>query len=186
MPKNPLLVAALLWLPLALHATERPLSIDKTHSRIEAEAKATMHAFTAKLSSYDAEFMADTTSGKIKRGTLQFKISNVKTGDEKRDRDMLAWIHNDQFPEVVFTLISVVDAAPSKLNARGQLLLHGVAKEIAFPVTVETKDQHVYSIDGHLDLDTQEFGLPIIRKYGLLKVDPVLHVSFHLQGAVVD
>jgi iron complex transport system substrate-binding protein len=35
---------------------------------------------------------------------------------------------------------------------------------------------------GDASLDTREFGLPVIRLFGLLKVDPVVRVRFHLQG----
>jgi hypothetical protein len=31
-------------------------------------------------------------------------------------------------------------------------------------------------------VDTRDYGLPIIRVFGLLKVDPLVHVQFHLEG----
>lgn len=186
MRKSLLCLSALACLSAGLRAAERPIVIDKEHSRIEAEAKATMHAFTAKVVSYEADFLVDPAVGKVKRGTLRFKVSNVRTGDEKRDRDMLVWEQSDQFPEVVFTLIAIEDQSTGKAVARGQLILHGVAKEIVVPATIETKDQRVFTIAGQYDLDTREYGLAVIRKYGLLKVDPLLRVSFHLQGSVTE
>jgi hypothetical protein len=40
----------------------------------------------------------------------------------------------------------------------------------------------LYAIDGEVMLDYRDFGLPIIRKFLILTVDPRLRVRFHLQG----
>ena len=50
-----------------------------------------------------------------------------------------------------------------------------------FPIAV-TSDGRLLAIDGEAVLDTREFGLPVIRLLGLLKVDPQVAVRFHLQG----
>ena len=39
-----------------------------------------------------------------------------------------------------------------------------------------------WSLDGEAVLDTRDFGLPIIRMFGLLTVDPQVKVRFHLQA----
>jgi hypothetical protein len=35
-------------------------------------------------------------------------------------------------------------------------------------------------------IDTREHGLPVIRLLGLLKVDPLVTVRFHLQASLKD
>lgn len=169
---------------IAALAAEHALSIDKTHSRIEVQVGATTHEFTLKLSDYEADILTDTATGRLTQALLRFKFADLKTGDEKRDEAMLAWENNDQFPEVVFNLISIKTDPVGKGVARGQLILHGVAQEITLELTVTTKDQLAYTIDGQGTMDTQDFGLPILHRYGFIRVDPVVTLSFHLQGTV--
>lgn len=176
-------VIVFLSLGVASQAAEHTLTIDKTHSRIEVMVGATTHEFTLKLSDYEADILADTATGKLTKVMLRFKFADLKTGDEKRDEAMLAWENNDQFPEVVFTLISITTDPVGKGTARGQLLLHGIAREINLDLTVTNKDQLIYSIDGESTLDTQDFGLPILHRYGFIRVDPAITLSFHLQGS---
>ena len=52
-----------------------------------------------------------------------------------------------------------------------------------FPVSITT-DRTIYAVDGRVVLDTRDFGLPKIRKLGVLRVDSNLTVRFHLQGTV--
>ena len=40
----------------------------------------------------------------------------------------------------------------------------------------------LFAIDGDAVIDTRDFGLPIIKKFLVLKVDPEVRVRFHLQG----
>lgn len=181
--KTFLVATALMILGVRLPAAELPLSIDKSHSRIEVVVEGMLHDFTGKLTDYNADILADTTSGKVTKAVLRFKFSDLKTGDEKRDETMLAWAQYDQFPEAVFSLISFDAAKSNKPVARGQLIFHGVVREIDLTVTVVTQDQLVYSIDGETTLDTRDFGLPVLRRYGLFRINPQVTVSFHLQGS---
>jgi polyisoprenoid-binding protein YceI len=172
-------------LGLRLAAAELPLSIDKDHSKIAYDVQVTIHPFSGTLTAYQADILVDQALGKVTKAQLRFKFADLHSGEDKRDHDMLAWENNDQFPEVVFTLTSL-DAGPAggKFTAKGQLLLHGQTKEISFPVSIVTKDNLGYSIDGDTTVDTRDYGLPVIRKFGFLKVDPQVRVSFHLQGSV--
>jgi polyisoprenoid-binding protein YceI len=176
------------WLAFVLAAAcivaqgaETPIVVDKDHSEIDFDVKATLHSFSGKLKDYEAVLAAD--QGKITRGHFQFHFADLKTGDEKRDRDMLAWAENAQFPEVSFDLVSLKSEGDSNFVATGKLMLHGVEKQIQFPVGIVAKDNRLYSVDGDADLDTREFNLPIIRKFGMLKVNPVVKVHFHLQAS---
>jgi polyisoprenoid-binding protein YceI len=166
---------------LQLSAADRSLVIDKTQSRIEFDVQSTLHDFTGKLPAYEIDILADPASSAITKAQLQFRIRDLRTGDEKRDRDLLKWENEDRFPAVIFTL-EKIDSAGTKANAHGHLLLHGTSKPLSFPVTIASEDKKSFSIEGDTTLDTREFGLPIYRKYGLLRVDPFVKVRFHLQG----
>ena len=82
--------------------------------------------------------------------------------------------------------VDSLDPAPAGgYVARGRLRLHGIDQRLEFPVTV-TSDGLRYSIDGSVKLDTRDFGLEVIRKLLVLKVDPQVQVRFHLQGSLAN
>ncbi|HSI07789.1 MAG TPA: YceI family protein [Rariglobus sp.] len=164
-----------------LCAVPEPLVIDPAQSRVEIVVKATVDSFTGKLEAYKAAVAVE--GGHIATASFRFNCSAIRTGKEGRDEAMNDWLETTKYPEGVFTLASFEPAAEGHFKACGILMLHGVSHEIVFPVSV-IMDRKVYAIDGEAPLDTRDFGLPVIRKFGLLKVDPLVKVRFHLQGAV--
>ena len=182
--KFPAWSAAMLVLVLAigrLAAAPESLVIDRAQSRVEIVVKATVDSFTGKLDAYEAVVAVE--GGRVTAAVVKFNLSAIRTGKEGRDEAMNEWLETAKNPEGVFTMTALEAGVDSRFSARGTLVLHGVSREIVFPVSVIT-DRKVYSIDGEVPLDTREFGLPVIRKFGVLKVDPLVKVRFHLQGAV--
>lgn len=176
-------VALLLGLTVAAVAGERVLAVDPAHSSVEFAVKATVDSFVGKLAIYDAQVTFDEAAGRITRTVFRFRFSDLKTGKADRDEQMNTWQQSGQFPEATFVLSTLTPAADGRMTAVGQFTLHGVTRALTFPVAV-TADSAVVAVDGEVKLDTREFGLPVIRKFALLKVDPVVTVRFHLQGAV--
>lgn len=173
----PVLVALL---PVFAAAAPLPLALDPTQSHVEVAVKATVDSFTATLDAYHATITVD--SGRVAGATISFHFNDLHTGKAARDTAMHEWQDTRHHPDAVFTLKAIEPTdADGRLNAKGVLVFHDVTREIAFPVTITT-DQKLYSIDGEAPFDTRDFGLPIIRKFAVLKVDPVVKVRFHLQG----
>lgn len=167
-------------LPVFASAAPVPLVVDTAQSRVEVVVKATVDSFTGTLDAYTADIAVD--AGRVVAATFGFRFDQVHTGKDGRDAAMHEWQETPKHPDGLFTLKTIETGADGRLTARGSLAFHGVTKDIAFPVSVTT-DQKLYSIDGEAPLDTREFGLPVIRKFGLLKVDPVVKIRFHLQGS---
>lgn len=164
-----------------LAAAERPLVIDYAQSRVEIAVKATVDSFVGRLSAFEpAVGLAD--DGAVKSARLAFHFRDLATGKESRDKAMHKWQQTDAFPDGLFVLTSLEPAAGANATAFGRLTLHGVTRDLRFPVVIN-RDGARYAIDGDAAIDTREFGLPGIRMLALLKVDPVVHVRFHLQGA---
>jgi polyisoprenoid-binding protein YceI len=172
------LLAALLGGPLS--AAETPLILDSVHSHIEVAVKASLHSFTARLNTFDPRLAID-DAGKIAAASVSFHFRDLFTGKADRDKQMHAWQQTDAHPDAAFKLTALEPAAAGTFHAVGQLTFHGVTRELRFPATV-THDGPLYAIDGDAPFDTRDFGLPVIRMFGVLKVDPIVHVRFHLQA----
>ncbi len=164
-------------------AAERSVAIDKTSSRIEIAVKATMDSFVGKLTDYTPTVRMDPETGKVTAATIAFLFSDVKTGNEKRDHEMHVWQQTEKFPAGTFSLTALEAETGGKLTARGTLTFHGVAQPLSFPVTV-TRNGSSMTVEGDAVVDTLSFGLPVIHKFAVLKVDPLVTVHFHLVGAM--
>ena len=157
--------------------------VDCASSHLEIDVKVTVDSFVAKLATYDADIRLDPASPTVTSATFRCKFTDVKTGEADRDQQMNEWQDTAKFPDVVFALASLNHEPDGRYTAKGRLQLHGVEREETFPVSIAF-DQTTVAIDGETKVDTRDFGLKVIRKFGLLKVDPVLTVRFHLQGAI--
>lgn len=164
-----------------LGAAERPLVIDKGYSHIEVEVKATVDSFTGRLADYDAAVTIDEATGGVTAARLDFRFADLKTGKEKRDAKMHEWQDTPHHSDGSFRLGALEVGPDGRTQARGQLTFHGVTRELVFPIML-TNDGARHAVDGEAVLDTRDFGLPVIRLLGLLKVDPCVTVRFHLQG----
>jgi polyisoprenoid-binding protein YceI len=179
-----LIAAALLALPSLASAGETPLLIDKQHSQIEYAVAATLDSFTGKLTTYDLDLAYDpAATGNISHATLRFRFGDLTSGNAKRDQQMRDWQTVAQFPDCIFTLTALEPSATAgRFTARGQFIFHGITRDLVFPVSISSSNDGLHVIDGEARLDTRDFGLPIIRKFALLKVDPVVVVNLHLQA----
>lgn len=169
-------------LPVFAVASPVPLAIDPAQSRIEIIVKATVDSFVGTLDAYKTDIAVE--DGQVAAAIITFRFADVHTGKSGRDEAMHDWQETSRHPDGVFTLKSLErTGADGRMDARGSLTFHGVSRAIAFPVVISTDSTH-YTIAGEASLDTRDFGLPVIRKLGLLKVDPLVRVRFHFQGSV--
>ena len=174
-----LLLGSLLLIPVL--ASAGTLKVDKTKSRIQVDAKATGHEFTGTLDDYTAKVTGSDAALEPTAVDLTWKFSDLKTGDEKRDKEMIKWL-GGAGPEGSFTFTKTW-TDKGNTYAMGKHTIHGISKAIAFPFTAKKADGWV-TIDGTASLDYQDFGLPIIRTMAVMTVNPKLAVRFHLVGEV--
>jgi polyisoprenoid-binding protein YceI len=155
------------------------LKVDKSRSRIQVDAKATGHEFTGTLEDYTVKVSGDGASLKPSSFELEWKFADLKTGDEKRDKEMVKWLGGGG-PTGSFKFTKTWDDG-GKHHAQGTITIHGISKVIAFPYTV-TKEGNWVTIDGTARLDYEDFALSIIRSMAVMTVDPKLSVRFHVVG----
>lgn len=158
------------------------LDVDKDRSRIHVDAKATGHEFTGGLSKYTIAAEGADVANKPTKLDLTWEFGDLKTGDEKRDKEMIKWLGGGK-PKGSFTFVKSWDETAAGGKAEGKLVINGVTKSVSFPYTVKREGEWV-TIDGKVSLDYQNFKLPIIRAMMVMTVDPKLVVRFHVVGKV--
>lgn len=157
------------------------LHIEKEKSKVEVEVNVTAHSFIATLENYEIKIQTDTESVKIKSTDFSFDFNELKTGKNARDKAMLKWEEYNKYPNSSFILNKLHEQG-EKVIAEGMLTLHGIEKEIRFPIKVKTEGTK-WSISGSTVIDHLDWDLPIIKKF-VLKVDPNLSVKFHMEGVL--
>lgn len=176
------LFAALLFLPLAVFAADRPLKVDRSRSFIDVDVKATVDSFTGHLDRYEIALTAD-ESGKLKGGgVFAFKFTDLKTGKPDRDEAMLKWLGGGELP-AKFELGTLALTPDGQGQASGRLTFHGATQLIEFAVNV-TQDEDTYTVTGETTIDYRDWGLKVFRKAFVLKVDPNVTVRFKLIGTL--
>lgn len=171
----------LAWLSGPLGAAPASLTVDPLQSRIEIAVTATGHSFTARLEEFSVNVTADAEAGVVNAVKLDFRFASVRTANAARDRAMQEWQQTEKFPDVTFVLTDFQRADGGHFHARGKLTLHGEARDVALSGSITT-DRKIYAVDGAAELDTRDYGLPVIRQLLVLRVDPKVTVRFHLQG----
>lgn len=166
-------------LAMAVPAMAGTLEIDKERSRIQVDAKATGHSFTGTLTDYDATVNGNESSLDPTAMKLSWKFSDLKTGEEKRDKEMIKWLGGGG-PTGSFEFTKMWKDG-GKTYAQGTLKIHGVSKIIAFPYTVKQEGDWL-TIDGTASFSYTDFSLPVISTMAVMKVNPGLSVRFHLVG----
>lgn len=158
------------------------LDVDQERSRIQVDAKATGHTFTGTLKKYTVSVKGNPTTTDPDSFDLDWSFKDLKTADEKRDKEMIAWLGGgDPKGKFRFTK-SWVDKKGAK-HAIGTLTIKGVNKTISFPFTAKKEGKWV-TIDGKAGMDYKDFGLPVIRSLAVMTVDPKLTVRFHIVGEI--
>ena len=172
-----LLLACAVLFPV--FAAAAPFTVDPASIKIEVAARATMHGFTGKLDSALVTLDADAATGTISAATVRFAWADLKTGDTARDKEMLAWA-TAKSPEGVFLLVKLAPGtAADTFTATGTLTLNGPSREISFPATI-AKTAAGWAVSGTATIDHRNWGLPKIRKFGMLTVNPVVTITFAL------
>lgn len=170
-----------LWLVAMAGAQAASLKVDKDKSWVKVDAKATGHSFSGNLEKYEASVTGDDATLVPRSAVLKWDFKDLKTGDPKRDTEMLKWLEHTKSPQGEFAMTKTWQDKEGKTHAQGVLKIHGVSKTVSFPVSAKRDGTRV-SVDGNAWLDYQDFSLPVVRALVVMTVDPKLNVRFHLEG----
>jgi polyisoprenoid-binding protein YceI len=111
---------------------------------------------------------------------------DLDTEKEKRNEKMLSWLDIGKHPSGSFVLKRTFEKdvlGKKQTYALGSITIHGVAKQLVFPITT-VRNGNALTISGKAALDYTDFDLPIIRMALVATVNPKLTVDFQLTGTI--
>jgi polyisoprenoid-binding protein YceI len=156
------------------------VDIDPDASRVGIAVRLSMGSFKGVLEKYETRIQIAAGDKSVSMAELDFDFSDLKTGNKRRDKDMLKWLDHENHPKGSFRLEEIA-AQGEQLEARGTVTIHGVSKPIAFPVTIALEGEHV-TAEGSAKLNFLDFDLKPIRKMLFITVKPEMIIDFHLEG----
>jgi polyisoprenoid-binding protein YceI len=153
--------------PLAPGAAPRPVyRLDPRASQVGFEAQAFLHRFGGQTSKLQGLFRgADLTRFSDAEACIQIDAASLETGNNLRDRTMREdHLETAVFPTIDFRLEGVDSVRPlgsaREVTIRGALTLHGVTRELGFPVRV-LEEGAVVRLEGETPLRMTDYGIPI-------------------------
>ena len=110
---------------------------------------------------------ANTSNGSV-RGKIQ--VASINTNNEKRDQDLRGanFFDSSNHPEIIFESTKV-EGEKGNLNVTGNFSMHGITKEISFPVRISGPVQDLWGkqrigISARLTISRRDFGILYDRK----------------------
>jgi polyisoprenoid-binding protein YceI len=153
------------------------------------DGRASVGDFTGTTTTVSGEMSGGPELGSI-RGWVESPVATLKTGKDRRDRDLLKSLEADKYPNLRFDLDGVApggtgDSVPVTL--KGRLTIHGVERPVELPgwVRLGADQAHVHS-DFPLNLKDYKIGglskmMGMLRMYEDIKVH--VDVTFRFSGA---
>ncbi len=181
--KNIFFILTILSLQTAGFAQVRDYRIDMAQSEIKFSVRATVYTINGKAGEAESRVSFDPETKKVNLPlSIEIPTASLKTRNKLRDRDMRKMFEAEKYPEITWTASKVTceaGPAPQFLNcqAEGTMKIHGVEKEISFPVELTLRENKVKA-EGSLKLKRDDFGLKTPAMLGMIRVSQDVTVSF--------
>ncbi len=147
-------------------------------SRIGFDAKSTLHDFSGVTTAVEGEITANLAHPADGcGGSITARADSLDTGLEARDESMREVLEPKKFPELRFDWSAFeqtnVDEKAQKVAgvAKGKLTIHGVARDVAMPVTVAVDASKRLSIDGQVKILMSDFDMHPPSTLGVISVE---------------
>ncbi|MBI1178402.1 hypothetical protein GC207_13280 [bacterium] len=158
-PFTSLMTAALVLALPALADTYKA----RPGSTVKIDGTSTVHDWTveSKLVGGSMELNGDLNKpGKVDATAKAIiSVRSIKSDKKAMDDIMYAAMKVDQHPRIEFVLKELTAKGDMKFDAKGDLSVAGVTKEVSFPVTMEKADGDMMIVKGVLDTKMTDFGI---------------------------
>jgi len=184
------LVAVVATLTLAaggLPAQQLPVpSASVREGTLSFDGRATAGDFSGTTTTVTGAMTGAAELGQV-RGWVEAPVNTIKTGKDRRDRDLNKSMESEKFPTIRFELDSVGPSSgtPDSLGARlyGRLLIHGEIRAVTLPALLAFAAEGV-RVRTSFPLNLKEYRIGGLSKMlGILKMheDIVVHVDVAFQ-----
>jgi polyisoprenoid-binding protein YceI len=131
----------------------------------------------------DAESTGEGDALKITRAAFKIDVSTLTSDQDKRDQRIHSiGIESDRFPTATFALAEPVELTKTKVDATGDLTLHGVKQRVTIPLQVRHSGSTLEAV-GSLSFPWGDFGMTAPSVAGFVSVEDTATLEFDLKLA---
>ncbi len=146
------------------------------------DGKATMGDFVGTTTTVTGQMSGGADLAAV-RGWVEAPVKTLRTGNNRRDRDLNKSMESDKFPALRFDLTAVTPGAvhgdTTAVTLMGTFKIHGVSREVTVPGTVVHQPGSIrLRSDFPMNLSDYQIG-GLSKMLGMLKMHPdiVVHVD---------
>jgi len=146
------------------------------------DGKSTLGDFTGTTTTLTGEMTGAATLAEV-RGWVESPVSTLKTGNSRRDRDLVKTMDAEIFPSIRFELTGVTpewergDSAGVMLA--GNFVIHGVTRAERIPATVVSSAEGVRVRASGIRMDLHDYEIDKLTRFLVFKMnrDIVVHLD---------
>ncbi len=177
MNRLPSLLALALLLPAMAAADPTVYKVDADHSGINFKIRHFVSNVSGRFRDFDGVIRYDKQNPAASSVELTVRAASIDTASNDRDEDLRSknFFEVAKYPTLTFTSTRVVPKDADTLEVTGNLTMHGVTREITFPVqllgTVAVPGSEKAGFEATFTVNRKEFG---INWNNILDSGPVL------------
>ena len=151
------------------------------------DGKSTLGDFTGTTSTLRGQMTGGATLADV-RGWVESPVSTLKTGNDRRDRDLVKTMDAEIFPIIRFELTGVTpewergDSAGVVLA--GNFVIHGVTRAERIPATVVRSAEGIRVQATGIPMDLHDYKIDKLTRFLVFKMnrDIVMHLDVWFRG----
>ena len=147
------------------------------------DGRATAGTFTGTTTTITGEMTGGAGLSDV-RGWVEAPVSTLKTGNDRRDRDLNKSMESEKYPAIRFELTGVVVGGPPSnsvpVTLQGRFIIHGVTRKASLPADVTLGPDRV-RVRGTARLNLKDYEIVGLSKMmGMLKMHEEILVHLDL------
>ena len=128
-----------------------------------------------------AQSTGEGDSLKFTKASFKINLTTLVSDQDRRDQRIhQIGIESDQFPTATFVLTKPLALSKKKVDATGNLTMHGVTKLVTIPMEVAQSGSAVQAV-GSLTFPWGEFGMTAPSVAGFVSVESTATMEFSLK-----
>ncbi len=189
---TPILLSALLFL---LPLSAETYKIDKAHSVVGFEIRHLLTKVRGGFSDFEGLIRFDPEKPEASSVNVTIQAASIDTNHDKRDEDLRSDSFFDvaTYPVITFESSEVVKTGDNAYDLKGTFRMHGVSKEITFPIAflgaiTDNRGNHKVGFEAAASVDRKHYGIVwnrAIEGGGLVLGDDV-DISINIQAVKTD
>jgi len=150
-------------------------------TEITFDARATVADFQGRTTVATGELLGGAGPADA-RAWIEVRWRDIDTKNGTRNRHMLKTVDEEQFPVIRF---DVVGARPAADSVVGTLTLHGVTRQVAWPVTVRIGADTI-TVAADFPVDMRDYGIKPPVRFLIARMGAVVAVHVRLVFICID